>query len=102
MEDCHIDYALKIIGGKWKLMIIWTILENESIRFNDLQRKIEGISSLMLSKSLKELEKDGLVTRHQYQEIPPKVTYELTDLSRRLIPVLCALNEWGCEAVKVL
>lgn len=98
MENCYIDCALKTIGGKWKLMIIWTILKNGVIRFNDLQRKIDGISSLMLSKSLKELEGDGLVIRRQYNEIPPKVEYELSELSRKLIVVLQALNEWGCEA----
>lgn len=98
MENCYIDYAMKTIGGKWKLLIIWTILKNEVIRFNDLQRKIDGISSLMLSKSLKELEEDGLVFRRQYNEIPPRVEYELTELSRKLIVVLQALNEWGCEA----
>ena len=98
MEKCYIDYALKAIGGKWKLIIIWTILKNGIIRFNDLQRKIDGISSLMLSKSLKELEVDGLVLRHQYNEIPPRVEYELSELSQKLIVVLQALNEWGCEA----
>jgi DNA-binding HxlR family transcriptional regulator len=98
MENCYIVNALKIIGGKWKLLILWTILQNDVIRFNDLQRKIEGISSLMLSKDLKELEKDGLVIRHQYNEIPPRVEYTLSELSQNLIVVLKALDNWGCEA----
>lgn len=98
MEKCYIEYAMKSIGGKWKLLIIWTVLKNKVIRFNDLQRKIDGISSLMLSKCLKELEVDGLVIRHQYNEIPPKVEYELSELSQKLVVVMQSLNEWGCEA----
>ena len=80
------------------MMIIWTVSQNGIIRFNDLQRKIAGISSLMLSKNLKELEADGLILRRQYNEIPPRVEYELSELSRKLIVALHALDEWGCEA----
>lgn len=100
MENCAIEYALKVINGKWKLLIIWNISQNEVIRFNVLQRKVNGISSLMLSKNLKELEEDGLVIRNQYNEIPPKVEYELTEQSKKLIAVLQALGEWGNEVYK--
>lgn len=100
MEDCYVKYAMDIIGGKWKLLIIWGILQNGVIRFNDLQRKVEGISSLMLSKNLKELEEDGLILRHQYNEIPPRVEYELSELSQKLIVVLQSLSEWGHEVYK--
>lgn len=100
MESCFVRYALKIIGGKWKLVIIWTISQNKVIRFNDLQRKIDGISSLMLSKNLKELEDDRLIIRHQYNEIPPRVEYELSELSQKLIVALRALDEWGNEVYK--
>ena len=98
MGSCHIEYVVDVLGGKWKLLMIWTIAQSGTIRFNQLQRKIVGISSLMLSKSLKELENDGLILRHQYNEIPPRVEYELTELSKRLIPALQPINEWGCEA----
>ncbi|MDO0823110.1 winged helix-turn-helix transcriptional regulator [Desulfosporosinus nitroreducens] len=100
MEDCYVRYAMDVIGGKWKLLIIWTILQNGVIRFNDLQRKVDGISSLMLSKNLKELKEDGLILRHQYNEIPPRVEYELSELSQKLIVVLQSLSEWGCEVYK--
>lgn len=100
MEDCYVKYAMDVIGGKWKLLIIWTILQNGVIRFNDLQRKVDGISSLMLSKNLKELEEDCLILRHQYNEIPPRVEYELSELSQKLIVVLQSLSEWGCEVYK--
>ncbi len=97
MEDCSVAFAMGVIGGKWKLLIIWTMSQNGVIRFNELQRKIDGISSLMLSKNLKELEEDALVIRHQYNEIPPRVEYELSKLSQKLIVALKALGEWGNE-----
>ncbi|WP_196592303.1 winged helix-turn-helix transcriptional regulator [Pectinatus frisingensis] len=97
MENCPVAYALNMITGRWKLLIIWTLHQNGVIRFNDLQRKTPGISSLMLSKNLKELEKDCLVIRHQYDEIPPKVEYELSELSQKLITALKAIGEWGNE-----
>lgn len=97
MEGCYIEGALKAIGGKWKMLIIWTISQNEVIRFNDLQRKVDGISSLMLSKNLKELEKDFLVIRHQYNEIPPRVEYKLSEFGQSLTVVLESLGKWGYE-----
>lgn len=100
MEDCYVGYAMDIIGGKWKLLIIWTMFQNGVVRFNELQRKVDGISSLMLSKNLKELEEDSLVIRHQYNEIPPRVEYELSKLSQKLIVALHALGEWGNEVYK--
>ncbi|AKA67814.1 winged helix-turn-helix transcriptional regulator [Clostridium scatologenes] len=100
MEDCYVKYAMDVIGGKWKLLIIWTMYQNGVIRFNELQRKVEGISSLMLSKNLKELEKDCLIVRHQYNEIPPRVEYELSELSEKLIVVLESLSNWGYEVYK--
>lgn len=98
MEECYVGYAMNLIGGKWKLLILWTIYQNKVIRFNELQRKVTGISSLMLSKNLRELEQDALVIRRQYNEIPPKVEYELSELSRKLIVALEALENWGNEA----
>ena len=100
MTSSYIEGALKAIGGKWKILIIWTMSQNGVIRFNDLQRKVDGISSLMLSKDLKELEKDSLVIRHQYNEIPPRVEYELSELGQRLTVSLQSLCEWGHEVQK--
>ena len=68
MKDCYVGYAMDIIGGKWKLLIIWTIFQNKVIRFNELQRKIDGISSLMLSKNLKELEDEASKLREIYRK----------------------------------
>jgi DNA-binding HxlR family transcriptional regulator len=100
MEGCYIEGALKAIGGKWKILIIWTMSQNGVIRFNDLQRKVDGISSLMLSKNLKELEKDSLVIRHQYNEVPPRVEYKLSEFGQKLIVVLEYLGKWGFEVYK--
>ncbi len=92
---CPVTFALSMLNGKWKLPIIWEIHKEESIRFNELQRRLEGISNLMLSKSLQALESDNLINRHQYNEIPPRVEYSLTNSGKSLIPALDLLGEWG-------
>lgn len=94
-NDCPVDYALSVISGKWKLPIIWHLSKEKSIRFNELKCKIDGISNLMLSKSLKELEEDKLVYRVQYNTIPPRVEYSLTDLGYSLEKIIVSLGEWG-------
>lgn len=86
--------ALYVIGGKWKLRII-IALQGGNIRFNELQRKISGISARVLSHELKEMELNGFVKRNIYPQTPVIVTYELTEYSNSLKNVLQALNEWG-------
>ena len=100
LYNCPVIYALSILNGKWKLSIIWHLTQQESIRFNELQRNLNGISNLMLSKSLQELQNDKIVSRMQYNSIPPRVEYSLTDLGRSLQPVLKMLGEWGDMAKK--
>lgn len=72
-NDCPVYYALSIINGKWKLLIIWHLSKEKSIRFNELQRKLNSISNLMLSKSLKELEEDKLVNRVKYNSSKSRI-----------------------------
>ena len=96
--DCPVKYALDLLNGKWKLRIIWELNQQETIRFNELQRRLQGISSVMLSKSLDELERDQIVRRRQYQEIPPRVEYSLTALGKEIDPALKALGNWGKQA----
>ena len=96
--DCSVKYALDLLNGKWKLRIIWELNQQETIRFNELQRRLQGISSVMLSKSLDELERDQIVRRRQYQEIPPRVEYSLTALGKGIDPALKALGNWGKQA----
>ena len=90
-----IKYALDILNGKWKLKIMWEISRCGTIRFNQLQKSLDGISSIMLSRSLNELGEYNLVNRKQYNEIPPRVEYTLTDLGKSLCPVLHAIEDWG-------
>ena len=98
MEGCPVKFALGLVSGKWKLRILWELNQQEIIRFNELQRRLSGISSVMLSNYLEELEQCKLVHREQYPEIPPKVEYSLTELGRSIDPALRALGEWGTHA----
>ena len=97
---CPILFAMDIIGQKWKLPILWYIADKEVIRYNELQRKVVGITATMLTKDLRELETDGLVTRTQYNTIPPTVEYSLTDKGRTLIPALDELYNWAEKQMK--
>ena len=91
---CPVATAVSIIGGKWKLLIIRNLKERPQ-RFNELQRDIEGISQKVLTDSLRQMIDDGLVYRHDYQEIPPKVEYGLTELGKEMLPIIDALADFG-------
>ncbi len=92
---CYFQLAMMIIGGKWKPKVLFHLAQHEVVRFGALRRAVIGISEKMLIQSLKELEKDGLVNRKVYRQVPPKVEYSLTDLGKSFIPVLDGLFEWG-------
>ncbi|MDF2935734.1 MAG: transcriptional regulator, HxlR family [Paenibacillaceae bacterium] len=93
---CPVIFALHIIGGKWKLPVLWHLAKNpEGIRYNELKRNLEGITNIMLTRSLRELEEDGVVRRRQYSDIPPHVEYNLTELGAEIIPALIKMKEWG-------
>lgn len=96
-EDCPLTFALTLIGSKWRLPIIWALWKNKRIRYNELKRQVDGITNMVLSQSLKEMEKQGLVVRTQFMEIPPRVEYSLTEAGEALIPSLKSLAEWGKE-----
>jgi len=85
------------IGGKWKPVIIWLLLLNEVMRFNELDKSINGISQKMLSQQLKDLNKLGIITRKSYPVIPPKVEYRLTKKGKSLKLVLTKVMEWSNE-----
>ena len=95
--DCPILYAMEIIGQKWKLPILWYIAdaENQTLRYKELERKVVGITATMLTKCLRELEKDQLIHREQYPTIPPTVEYSLTERGKTLIPALETVYQWG-------
>lgn len=88
-------YTLSLIGGKYKILILYWLYENEVIRFNELQRNIGTISFKTLSLMLKELEADDIIIRKEYPQIPPKVEYSLSERGRSLIPVLDMMCHWG-------
>ena len=83
------------IGGKWKLPILCSLSANGESRYNELLKNIRGISNTMLSKTLREMEDDGLVTRSEYLEVPIRVEYALTDTARQLQPILIQLIQWS-------
>ncbi|MBI6874536.1 winged helix-turn-helix transcriptional regulator [Clostridium aciditolerans] len=94
-DNCPLTFALNIIGGKWRLPIIWALSKNGTMRYNELKRNIDGITNMMLTQSLKELELDGIINRKQFMEIPPRVEYSLTANGEELIPSLKSLADWG-------
>jgi DNA-binding HxlR family transcriptional regulator len=92
--DCPVVYAVSLIGGKWKPIIL-QILTNGPVRFGELRRKIPPVTQKMLTQQLRELEADGMLTRTVYAEVPPRVEYRLSDSGLTVIPVLTALRNWG-------
>jgi DNA-binding HxlR family transcriptional regulator len=92
--NCKAELALRVIQGRWKLLILRELIEGVR-RFSDLQRGLSGVSQKVLTAQLRELEADGVVRRTVYPEVPPRVDYALTDLGRELIPVLEGLHAWG-------
>ena len=93
--DTGFRYTLSLINGKYKMTILYTLMEFGTVRFNELQKYIGSISYKTLSATLKELEADRLVHREEYPQIPPKVEYSLTSRGKSLIPILDGLCEWG-------
>lgn len=95
IQETAFGYTLKVVGGKWKMLILYLLAENQPVRFNDMKRRIGAITFKTLSSQLKELEADGIVRRKEYPQIPPKVEYSLTQKAETLLPVLEQLCEWG-------
>jgi len=96
---CSINTLQKIIGGKWKIIILWT-LHSKTKRFGELNKEIEDITQSMLTKQLRELEADDFIKRYVYQEVPPRVEYSLTELGKKFIPILNELYNWSEENLK--
>ena len=94
-EKCGVIYALELIGGKWKLPVLWKLSKQDSIRYNELRRQLNGITNTMLTRVLLDLEANGLVMRREYEQIPPRVEYALTESGQSLIPALEIIGAWG-------
>jgi DNA-binding HxlR family transcriptional regulator len=97
--DCPVTTAIGLIGGKWKIMIIWQ-LRNRTKRFSELLRLIKGVNKKMLTQQLRELERDGLINRKVYPVVPPKVEYSLTETGLSLQPVIDTISKWGRAYLK--
>jgi len=97
MDVCPLERALKLIGGKWKIPILCALKQDGTTRYNELKRKVRGITNTMLASSLKELEESGLIFRKQHMEMPVRVDYGLTDECDNLIPILKQLADWGMQ-----
>ena len=96
-EDTGFSYTLSLISGKHKMVILYCLMEFEPVRFNELRRYLKNVSDKTLSVNLKELVADGLVERHEYPQIPPKVEYSLTERGKSLMKILDELCTWGEE-----
>ncbi|MEM7477184.1 MAG: helix-turn-helix domain-containing protein [Planctomycetota bacterium] len=102
MPACPVEATLELIGGKWKGIVLYYLLDGK-LRFSELKRQIGCVTQRMLTKQLRELEESGLVNRTVYAEVPPKVEYELTAAGESLEPILLALKQWGeSHALKLL
>jgi len=101
ITSCDLTYAVCKIGGRWKLLILCK-LEDGKLRFGELRNRIDGITERMLTLQLRELEKEGLVKRTVYAEVPPRVEYELTSIATELIPIWRQLEEWGAKHRKTV
>jgi DNA-binding HxlR family transcriptional regulator len=92
--SCPVESTLRLIEGRWKVLALYHLLEGVK-RFNELNRLLVGVSPRTLAKQLRELERDGIVRRKAYPEIPPRVEYSMTPLGKSLEPVLVAMGDWG-------
>jgi DNA-binding HxlR family transcriptional regulator len=91
---CAVEAAISLIDGKWKCVVLFHLLEG-TVRFNEIRRRVPGVTQRMLTNQLRELEADGLIVRTVYAQVPPKVEYSLSPLGRSLEPILVALKLWG-------
>lgn len=92
--QCPIEVTINLIGGKYKSLILWQ-LSDKVLRFGELQRLIPGATQKMLTQQLRDLEKNELIKRKVYPEVPPKVEYSISDLGKTIMPILNAMCDWG-------
>jgi len=102
MADCGIRNLLDRVGDKWSLMIMDILGSEGTLRFSELDHKIESISQKMLTVTLKSLETDGLINRKMYPQIPPKVEYSLTELGQTLLPAINMLKKWAVDSMPAI
>jgi len=94
---CSVGATVSVIGGRWKPVIIFQLMERDVLRFGELRRRIDGITERMLTNQLRELERDKIVERKVYAEVPPRVEYSLTQYGCTLESILLSMRDWGAE-----
>lgn len=94
-DRCPVEFAVSLIGGKWKLLILYRLMTHSTIRFNELQKMLAPITHRTLTRQLRELEESGLLNRVTYPVVPPKVEYSLSDKGKSLSTILTHLEDWG-------
>ena len=97
--NCPVTPVIQMLQGKWKLQIVYELCIRSPMRFGELKKMLKPITNTMLANALKELEVDGLVHREQYNEIPPRVEYSLTEKGKDLLPVFYAISQWGIKYI---
>ena len=97
MAASGIEEAFRMLEGRWKMVIIFHLFDRGKLRFSELERSIPGVSQKMLIQQLRDLERDGIVTRTIHPQVPPKVEYELTSWGQAMCPALDALLEWAAQ-----
>jgi DNA-binding HxlR family transcriptional regulator len=98
LENCPVTATMDVIGGKWKLLILY-LIDNDINRFGKMDMMLKNISKQMLTTQLRELEHDGIIDRIIYPEIPPRVEYTLTEKGKSLLPIIHLMKEWGAENI---
>lgn len=96
-KNCGISQVMSLLGGKWRLLILWRIHQHEGVRFNELKRNVAGITNVMLTRCLTDLISFGFVIKKDFQTIPPHVEYSLTEQGKSFLPVMESMNVWGQE-----
>ena len=100
--DCPAERAVYFLGGKWKIRILFSLLNDKKIRFGLLKKKLKTITQQMLSKQLKELEADGIINRKVIQIMPPNVEYSLTEFGLSVMPILKSFSEWNKKNTRTI
>lgn len=95
VEECAIEVVLRLIGGKWKTLILFCLFKDKIVRFGEFRRYLPAITQQMLTSQLREMERDGIVNRKVYPQVPPKVEYTLTEFGESMKPMLDAMIAWG-------
>jgi len=93
---CPVEVSMDLLSGKWKCLMLWHLHEGTK-RYKELERRVPGVSQKMLTQQLKELEKDGLILRTVYPEVPPRVEYSLTELGQSAFPILEKMHSWAVK-----